>query len=212
MLRTDELKNSIDYLEKAIYHYKNQEDEYWFKWLTISLHGALYGFGVCAVQGSSASLRVLENPSKKRINELLPLLTGRYFLSTDNSIPNDHLEVLADEHSLILIKRLAESHLNDIWTVLDKCENNDFMDQNTESKVLVRSDLQIKAINKLVEYRNDFSHFKPKSLTIITDGDKWMIQEVVKVIKFLALDSNNVSYYTDEAKERVLYLLDQFEV
>ncbi|MBO0999558.1 peptidoglycan-binding protein [Bacillus sp. SD075] len=122
MLRINELDNAIDYLEKASFHYKNREDKYWFKWLTISLHGALYGFGVCAVQGSSASLRVLKTPRKKKIKEFLPMLS-ELFLTPDEPYSNDHQAVLADEHALALMKRLIESDLNGIWTILTRCED-----------------------------------------------------------------------------------------
>lgn len=64
ILRTDELDNAIDYLEKAAFYFNNRDDNYWFKWLMISLHGALYGFGVCAVKGISNE-RVLELKLKK---------------------------------------------------------------------------------------------------------------------------------------------------
>ncbi|MCY9007172.1 hypothetical protein [Peribacillus frigoritolerans] len=209
MLRINELDNAIDYLEKASFYYKNRDDKYWFKWLTISLHGALYGFGVCAVQGSSASLRVLKTPGKKKINELIPLLSELY-LTPDDPYPNDHQAVLADEHTLALMKRLAESDLNGIGTILTKCEDPDFMMQNTESKVLKKTEIQNKAIEKLKNYRDDFAHFKPKGLTIVTDTEEWMIDEVVSVIKFLALESNNVTYYNLDDKLNVESLIANF--
>lgn len=210
MLRINELDNAIDYLEKASFHYKNREDKYWFKWLTISLHGALYGFGVCTVQGSSASLRVLQTPGKKKINEFLPMLSKLY-ITPDEPYPNDHQAVLADEHALALMKRLADSDLNGIGTILTKCENPDFMMQNTESKVLKKTEIQNKAIEKLKNYRDDFAHFKPKGLTIVAETEEWMIDEVVSVIKFLALESNNVMYYNLDDKLNVEKIIDTFK-
>lgn len=44
LLRTNELENATNHIEKAVLHFNNREDKYWFKWLKISLHGALYGF------------------------------------------------------------------------------------------------------------------------------------------------------------------------
>ncbi|UYZ01192.1 hypothetical protein OJ967_12240 [Peribacillus frigoritolerans] len=211
MLRINELDNAIDYLEKASFHYNNREDKYWFKWLTISLHGALYGFGVCAVQGSSASLRVLKTPGKKKINEFLSSL-GALYLTPDDPYPNDHLAVLADEHALALMQRLAESDLNGIGTILTKCEDPAFMMQNTESKVLKKTEIQNKAIEKLKKYRDDFAHFKPKGLTIITETEDWMIDEVVEVIRFLALESNNVTYYNLDYKLKVEKLIGTFKI
>ncbi|MGE7880229.1 hypothetical protein [Peribacillus muralis] len=211
MLRINELDNAIDYLEKASFHYNNREEKYWFKWLTIALHGALYGFGVCAVQGSSASLRVLKTPGRSKINKLLPFLSELY-LTPDDPYPHDHQAVLADEHALALMKRLAESDLNAIGTILTKCENPDFMIQNTESKVLNKTENQNNAIEKLKMYRDDFVHFKPRGLTIITETEEWMIYEVVSVIKFLALESNNVTYYDLGDKLNVENLIGTFKI
>jgi hypothetical protein len=69
ILRTNELDNAIDYLEKAAYYFNNRDDNYWFKWMIISLHGALYGFSVCAIKGTSTE-RVLEMKlGKKKIDK-----------------------------------------------------------------------------------------------------------------------------------------------
>ncbi|TKH06554.1 hypothetical protein FC682_04315 [Peribacillus simplex] len=108
------------------------------------------------------------------------------------------------------MKRLAESDLNGIGTILTKCEDPDFMMQNTESKVLKKTETQSRAIEKLKNYRNDFAHFNPKGLTIVTDTEEWMIDEVVSVIKFLALESNNVTYYNVDDKEKVKKIIGQF--
>ncbi len=50
----DELKNSIDYLEMAVKSLIEAEhNPCAWKWVVIAVHGALYGFGVCAVQGTN---------------------------------------------------------------------------------------------------------------------------------------------------------------
>ncbi|TKJ41795.1 hypothetical protein CEE37_04290 [candidate division LCP-89 bacterium B3_LCP] len=56
-LSLDEVTNSIDYLEKAYYFIQQTEKEKnaW-KWVMLSLHGALYGFAICACRGSSNRL------------------------------------------------------------------------------------------------------------------------------------------------------------
>ncbi|WP_342045972.1 hypothetical protein [Bacillus sp. OTU530] len=209
ILRTNELENAIDYLGKAAYYFNNREDSYWFKWLMISLHGALYGFGVCAIKGTSPSLRVLDKPSTKKIKELIPLLSERS-LGMEDPIPKDHLAVLADEHLLSVINILAENNLNKIWDILDKCENPDYMIQYTDSKVLKRTDLQSEAIQKMVDYRNDFAHFKPKGLSILIESEEWIAKEVVDVIKFLALESGNVNYFDEGNLDKVKLLFEKF--
>jgi len=50
-LRLTEKTNALDYLEKA-YHYicQTETNVFAWKWLILALHGALYGFAICACQ------------------------------------------------------------------------------------------------------------------------------------------------------------------
>lgn len=50
--RTDEKENAVDFLEAAAVFYAGDHPHKW-KWLTISLHGALYGFAVLAITGTN---------------------------------------------------------------------------------------------------------------------------------------------------------------
>jgi len=57
----NEKKNALDYLEMAVHYMLDVERTPWaWKWVCISLHGALYGFGVCALQGTNFE-QVLQN-------------------------------------------------------------------------------------------------------------------------------------------------------
>ena len=56
-LRLDEKENAIDFLEKTAYFLETIPDETRWKWVSISLHGAVYGFAICALKGSSAECR-----------------------------------------------------------------------------------------------------------------------------------------------------------
>jgi hypothetical protein len=53
-LELSEQKNAIDYLKKASWFIDqaNQDTMSW-KWVVISLHGALYGFAICACKGTN---------------------------------------------------------------------------------------------------------------------------------------------------------------
>jgi hypothetical protein len=61
--RTDEKENAIDFLETAAAFYSGNHRHKW-KWLTISLHGALYGFAVLAIQGTNPD-RVVQQDGRK---------------------------------------------------------------------------------------------------------------------------------------------------
>jgi len=69
-LRFTEEINAFDYLEKSYYFIKKaSRDKYAWKWVALSLHGALYGFAVCACRGTSDIGIVYEN--KKKIKRLI---------------------------------------------------------------------------------------------------------------------------------------------
>ena len=52
-LHLDETDNAIDFLEATARFLETIPDETKWKWVSISLHGALYGFAICAIQGTS---------------------------------------------------------------------------------------------------------------------------------------------------------------
>jgi hypothetical protein len=61
---TEEL-NALDYLDKAL-HFASQvnNDPIYWKWIIISVHHATYGFAICALKGTAASLTVIEGNNK----------------------------------------------------------------------------------------------------------------------------------------------------
>jgi hypothetical protein len=55
-IRLTEESNALDYLEKAYFFIKQTEKEkIAWKWVTLTLFGALYGFAICACKGTSSS-------------------------------------------------------------------------------------------------------------------------------------------------------------
>lgn len=72
-LELTEETNALDYLEKAVDALKQTCHSDWaWKWVTIGLHGALYGFAICASRGTdSDSVRKFDNKTKQRKNELI---------------------------------------------------------------------------------------------------------------------------------------------
>ncbi|WNB93410.1 hypothetical protein [Bacillus sp. NEB1478] len=204
ILRTNELDNAIDYLEKAAFYFNNRVDNYWFKWMIISLHGALYGFGVCAIKGTSTE-RVLEMKlGKKKLEQKKKEIIDfyKYELGFDVEQGSNLLDSTVEYNS---------SQLLSIKTILEHCQNESYMMQQFDSKILKISEPQQNAIDKMILYRNDFAHFKPKALSVITQGEDWIVKEVVDVIKFLALDSGNVTYFEDSIFEKVKYLINRFK-
>ncbi len=64
--RTDEKENAVDFLQTAATFYTGSHAHKW-KWLTISLHGALYGFAVLAIRGTDPD-RVSKGKNKRLIS------------------------------------------------------------------------------------------------------------------------------------------------
>jgi hypothetical protein len=202
ILRTNEVENAVDYLEKAAYHFRNREDCYWFKWLMISLHGALYGFGVCAIKGTSTD-RVLELKLKASKFEQKKKDISEFYIK--------EYGVALEELVLEATTKYNVSQLLSIWDILKHCQDESYMLQYYEtSKILKLSDTQIDAIGKMINYRNDFAHFKPKGISIVTQSEEWIIKEVISVIRFLALDSGNVLFYERNLREKTETLLEMF--
>ncbi|MGH7890330.1 MAG: hypothetical protein ACRENF_07235, partial [Thermodesulfobacteriota bacterium] len=53
-IRLDEKSNAIDYLDRAFQFIQQlEQDVLVWKWVIIALHGALYGFAICACAGSN---------------------------------------------------------------------------------------------------------------------------------------------------------------
>ena len=61
-LRLTEETNSLDYLEHAVASvYKTEKSKISWKWVVIGLHGAVYGFAICACQGTNPDIVTKKN-------------------------------------------------------------------------------------------------------------------------------------------------------
>ena len=53
-LRLTEETNAVDYLERAVrFIRETEQSQLAWKWVVLALHGALYGFAICACQGTN---------------------------------------------------------------------------------------------------------------------------------------------------------------
>jgi hypothetical protein len=197
MLRTNELENAIDYLNRLRFTSITEKTVM----LMISLHGTLYGFGICAIKGTNKD-RVLDNKMKKskfeqKKKELYEFYKQEYGMELDAEI-------------LELTAKYNTSKLLGIYDVIEYCQDESYMTQNMDSRILNITDQQVKAIGKMIDYRNDFVHIKPKGISVIIESEEWIIKEVVDVIEFLALESGNVYYFDQGNSDKVKQLLEKF--
>ena len=98
----DEEKNAIDYLEKSIFFLESVKlDPYNYKWIIISLFGALYGFAICAIKGTDS--RSVNDKKRK----------GEYLISFDEAIKRcesmEYMRMTINSKPLILGDKERES-------------------------------------------------------------------------------------------------------
>lgn len=110
-----ELGNSVDYLEHGVRALLDAERNHWsWKWVCIGLHGALYGFAVCAVQGTDYT-RVTKRNNKgqhrlKSFDEILDMCQNPTWM-----IQYVHSKVLkltpSQKRSIALLKNTLRNNL-----------------------------------------------------------------------------------------------------
>jgi hypothetical protein len=76
-VRFSEESNALDYLEKTVEFIRrvdtNPTD---WKWVTLSLHGALYGFMICALKGTDPDRVVLRTSMVKSASSVSARLSN----------------------------------------------------------------------------------------------------------------------------------------
>ena len=70
-LRVTTEENAIDFLEKAAEFFQGADDFKW-KWVSISLHAALYAFAICAIRGTDPDRVAIYGEQKgKQVRRLI---------------------------------------------------------------------------------------------------------------------------------------------
>jgi len=112
-LRLDEIENAIDNLEMVQHFLEHIPSDLKWKWTIISLHQALYGFLICALQGTDARQTVYDK-TKDSVRAI-----GFYAHDIPVDVIADAFGVSSDK-----VKRwLAEPHLISIHEALQRARN-----------------------------------------------------------------------------------------
>ena len=144
-----------------------------WKWVLLSLHNALQGFMVLALQGTNALAVLTEE-------------TARAWME-------------AYEADTVPTKR---PRLDKFMALYDKIKS-DAMLTLAHSRIFVPSTEQDGNVERLNSDRNSFVHYVP-ALSLM-DARVWtkITLDVVPIIEFLALESNNVMFYESGQREKV---------
>ncbi|MBN3033129.1 MAG: hypothetical protein JW873_03445 [Candidatus Saganbacteria bacterium] len=174
--RTDTKQNAFDSLEKAAFFLgKTNEDINWCKWTIIALHSALYGFMVCALEGSAGFSTYPDYVTEK--------LLKFYSLPPENRQKNG---------------KFPEVKLDYFWSLYEKIKSPTHMNKYYNSKTFVPKNNIDWNINKLNKIRNEFLHFTPKGWSLELNGIPQIVDDANEIIGFLVFDFGNISIQPDE--------------
>lgn len=165
--RFTEEENAIDFLEKAHYFLAltGQIPINW-KWVILALHGALYGFAICALKG----------------------------------IHHDHVYKQQN-------RGCQKRELITLDEAICKCQKPEIMEGFVDSKPFCLTGTQGRSVKKIKEMRNDFIHYIPKIGIIPTENLPRIVNDVLDVIAFLAIDTQTNIHVLKE-KEKIGNLVD----
>ncbi|MDD9851121.1 MAG: hypothetical protein OXU94_05070 [Gammaproteobacteria bacterium] len=176
-----EESNAIDYLEKAYYFLTliKQEPTNW-KWVILALHGALYGFAICALQGAHYELVYrgikLQKNNRKDV--------GSQKEKSRKNCWRSFLRLLAGADSQK--KKSKTKFLESLDSALRKCQNSQIMSRFICGRPLVLTTSQKASIEKMKQIRNSFAHYEPRIWIILTECLPHISNDVLDVILFLA--------------------------
>jgi hypothetical protein len=176
-IRTDEKQNAFDSLEKTTFFLeRTKKDSSWWKWATIALHSALYGFMVCALRGS-AGFSTYPDYIEERLLRF-------YSLSPEEQKKQSHPIVKLDY----------------FLSLYEKIQDPKHMATTTQSRTFAPQGNLAWSVNRLHELRNEFMHFTPKGLSLEISGMPQIVEDVKGIIWFLIFDSNNI--ILDDGQQR----------
>jgi hypothetical protein len=207
MYVTDGLENGIDNLEMLNSFLQPPMSGSKWKWSTIAAHQALYSFLIAALQGTAPILNVAEGDHRKKRDG--KKMTARMKYLRGGSISDIAHSLGVQEQDVI--KWLASPQLISIGEALRRVKDKQFLHW-MNSEPLVTSMHEDEAISLLVwEYRNNFEHFIPKTWVIYTADFPDMFKHVMRVIRFIAIESNTIFIYDNEQKERIRQVLNSID-
>ncbi|MCK4632547.1 MAG: hypothetical protein KAT79_04710 [candidate division Zixibacteria bacterium] len=181
-LNIDEFSNALDYLKRVGPFLRQTHDPFRWKWATILMHSALYGFGVCALRGGNYEATIDYGKMPRKYKEKLRAIPKD---STDESYMAER--AVKEEYL-----RNREPFLISLQDVLKRLQSEDWMPYcDPVSRPISLSpdeSASIKNLSKL--FRNKFLHFRPMSWYIEEQYFLPILKDVANVVGRI-LDSHS---------------------
>lgn len=192
--RIDEKQNTLDSLEKVLAFAENiEKDESYWKWTMIALHNALYGSMILSLVGTNpASVRV--NAKKEAVPDMNRLIS---FKVAYKRVQNPKY-----------MRLYVNSRFLTIYPGADKLR--------LKPEYAAKSEFFSPEVNVSIEHlndyiRNQFMHFYPISVSYGKGGFALILEDVIRVIKFLILECGNVRIDSPEEELKIRGTISRIE-
>lgn len=120
-IRFNEISNALDYLEKGAFYIKRvSKNKGEWKWVVISLHGALYGFAICATQGTNYQNVLNKKKYPSDPDKLINF--GKAIEYCKNNLGNNSLKLTKDQERAINMlhanfRNVFQHYIPKLWSI-----------------------------------------------------------------------------------------------
>jgi hypothetical protein len=214
----DEVENAIDSLDTIITFLERKDNLKW-KWIAIALHHSLYSFCIACLTNSNYDnvlthgynednqrfVRIGNDLFGKKSRKIIRKNKKGYTIEWQNTEENPEKNKKSKN-----FKNKTENLIG-FWTALARVQDQFFwMGRMTPTKAVKLSEEEWTSIEFLTDIiRNNLIHFRPKLFLVPIEKMKRTTLDVLRVIEFLALESNAISYLDYEKnKERITNIIN----
>jgi len=178
--------NAIDYLEKTNYFIqKTNKEKIAWKWVVLSLHGALYGFAICALRGNNPYIHTVEE-KKECVKKIKCIHCGK----------------MAEK----IVKNSSEKLIS-FDGAIKKCEK---LRITMDDKKLILTNKQKESIRKLKKVlRNNLEHYKSGGLAIEINGLPRIAIDILDIIEILALKTYTIVDLEPPQIKKIKFCINQ---
>jgi hypothetical protein len=195
-----EVDNLIDNLEMAAWFLEDHPSRIPWKWPILGIFQALYGCLIAVLKGSEYRLTVYDTSSDR---------TKAYILAS-HGVTHEVIAKALRVNRRKVREWVVSPRLIGLHTALDRVQKKKHLPPRTNPMPLKLSEGEKESILKLTSWRNQFEHLEP-----VTWSEDWgqvpsVFKDVLRVIRFLALDSEYVNCSAEENTE-IAEAIDRLE-
>ncbi|MBL7960710.1 hypothetical protein JNL27_10785 [bacterium] len=213
-------ENSVDYLEHALMTCQNSKTNLKWKWVSISLTHALYGFCIAALRRGS-NTHVVDRGNDADKNTYIKLGTDVLWkkLIRKNRDNGYGFTITWEDTDFIPdVKFEAQAHRQlkviGFWTALARVQDSVFYMpfSHMDNFTISLTESQWQAVDWLYnKVRNELLHFLPKEYAISIDLVKTSCLEVLNIIEQLITFCDRL-LFSDDQKERALSAIQSLRI